>query len=227
MDWRVNHPSFLGERLTKYSINTDIVVPNAIITVLMNQYIPRRLKGNILALAEYFPVVAIVGPRQVGKTSLVQRLHGHLAKETVYLDMENPDDRIKLDQPTLFLEPLANKTVILDEIQRVPELFPVLRGIIDRNREPGRFIFLGSASPDLIRGTSESLAGRIAFIELTPFMIDELPETIDFRTHWLRGGFPDSYSRQTKACHPSGVKILSEHTWNRIWQTWDSGPSHY
>ena len=192
MDWRVNHPSFLGERLTKYSINTDIVVPNAIITVLMNQYIPRRLKGNILALAEYFPVVAIVGPRQVGKTSLVQRLHGHLAKETVYLDMENPDDRIKLDQPTLFLEPLANKTVILDEIQRVPELFPVLRGIIDRNREPGRFIFLGSASPDLIRGTSESLAGRIAFIELTPFMIDELPETIDFRTHWLRGGFPDS-----------------------------------
>ncbi len=155
-------------------------------------YIARAAEQHILKLASYFPAVAVVGPRQVGKTSLVQALRAQLHKPSLYLDLENPDDRIKLANPSLFLDTLADQTVILDEVQKVPELFPVLRGIIDRHREPGRFILLGSASPELIRDSSESLAGRIAYFELKPFSFDEIEHKTDFRQHWLRGGFPQS-----------------------------------
>ncbi|MBV6440989.1 MAG: ATP-binding protein [Haliscomenobacteraceae bacterium CHB4] len=155
-------------------------------------YIARTAEQHILKLASYFPAVAVVGPRQVGKTSLVQALRARLPKPSLYLDMENPDDRIKLSNPALFLDALADQTVILDEIQKLPTLFPVLRGIIDRRREPGRFVLLGSASPDLIRDSSESLAGRIAYFELKPFAFGEIEHIADFRQHWLRGGFPQS-----------------------------------
>lgn len=155
-------------------------------------YIPRATETEILKLASYFPAVALVGPRQVGKTSLVQAIRSKLSKLSVYLDLENPDDLAKLNNPSLLLDPLADQTVILDEVQKVPSLFPVLRGIIDRNRQPGRFILLGSASPDLIRDTSESLAGRIAYLELKPFRFDEISHLADWRTHWFRGGFPPS-----------------------------------
>ena len=155
-------------------------------------YIPRAAESEILKLAAYFPAVAVVGPRQVGKTSLVQAVRSQLQKQSVYLDLENPDDLAKLNNPTLLLDPLADQTVILDEVQKVPSLFPVLRGIIDRNRQPGRFILLGSASPDLIRDSSESLAGRIAYHELKPFHFGEISTLTDWRTHWFRGGFPSS-----------------------------------
>ena len=122
----------------------------------------------------------------------MKAIRSQLAKPSLYLDLENPDDRMKMENPTLFLDPLADHTIILDEIQKLSALFPVLRGIIDRDRQPGRFILLGSASPDLIRDSSESLAGRIAYLELAPFSYDEINHTTDFRTHWLRGGFPDS-----------------------------------
>ncbi len=158
----------------------------------MKNYITRSSEEKALKLASYFPVVGIVGPRQVGKTSLAQGIRPRLEKASVYLDLENPADLVKLENPSLFLDPLADKTVILDEVQKVPDLFPVLRGIIDRNRSPGRFILLGSASPELIRDSSESLAGRIAYLELTPFTSNELPQGIDFQTHWFRGGFPDA-----------------------------------
>jgi predicted AAA+ superfamily ATPase len=158
----------------------------------MKGYINRFSEERVLKLASYFPVVGIVGPRQVGKTSLAQGIRQRLEKPSIYLDLENPADLVKLENPSLFLDPLADKTVILDEVQKVPDLFPVLRGIIDRNRTPGRFILLGSASPELIRDSSESLAGRIAYLELTPFTSNELPQGIDFQTHWFRGGFPDS-----------------------------------
>ncbi len=158
----------------------------------MNYYISRSAEDEILKMAAYFPAVAVVGPRQVGKTSLVQAIRSKLSRPSLYLDLENPDDRIKLQQPALFLDPLGDQTIILDEVQRLPSLFPVLRGIIDRNRQPGRFILLGSASPDLIRDTSESLAGRIAYHELRPFTFKEIDDRYDFRTHWFRGGFPES-----------------------------------
>ncbi len=108
------------------------------------------------------------------------------------MDLENPDDLAKLTNPSLFLDPLSDQTVILDEVQKVPSLFPVLRSIIDRKRQPGRFILLGSASPELIRDSSESLAGRIAYLELNPFSLNEVKATTDWRTHWFRGGFPPS-----------------------------------
>lgn len=160
--------------------------------MITDGYIPRIAEAEILKLASYFPVVAVVGPRQVGKTSLVKAIRSQLDKPSVYLDLENPGDLAKLDNPSLFLDPLSDQTVILDEVQKVPGLFPELRGIIDRDRKPGRFILLGSASPDLIRDTSESLAGRIAYHELKPFYWEEINTLTDYRTHWFRGGFPPS-----------------------------------
>ncbi len=155
-------------------------------------YIPRLAEAEILKLVSYFPAVAVVGPRQVGKTSLVKAIRSNLDKPSVYLDLENPDDLARLNSPSLFLDPLSDQTVILDEVQKAPALFPVLRGIIDRDRKPGRFILLGSASPDLIRDTSESLAGRIAYHELKPFYWEEIRDLVDYRTHWFKGGFPPS-----------------------------------
>lgn len=113
----------------------------------------------------------------------------------LYLDLQNLDDLNKLREPMLFFQANQDVTICLDEIQLVPELFSVLRSEIDRHRRPGRFILLGSASQDLIQKTSESLAGRVGLIELTPFTIEEVEQNIDFELNkfWLRGGYPDSY----------------------------------
>jgi len=149
----------------------------------MTKYIHRRAETAILDLVSFFPAVAIVGPRQVGKTSLAKHIAGQLQYPSLYIDLEIPEERALLSEPTLFLEQHRDKTVILDEVQRLPDLFPVLRGLIDRERRPGRFILLGSASPELIRDTSESLAGRIAYFELTPFLHEEIAALSDYRTH--------------------------------------------
>ncbi len=158
----------------------------------MHSYLSRFAEKEITRLSKRFPAVAIVGPRQVGKTSLARHLAASWEQDTVYLDLENPADLNKLSAPELFLTPLQDKTVILDEVQRAPHLFPVLRGIIDRHRTPGRFLLLGSASPELIRDTSESLAGRIAYYELPPLVFPEVSFLADYQSHWLRGGFPES-----------------------------------
>lgn len=155
-------------------------------------YIPRNAESKVEDLISRFPAVAIVGPRQVGKTSLARRLANRMMPGALYLDMENPADLNKLQEPGLYLGGLQDRTVILDEVQRIPHLFPVLRGLIDQHRIPGRFILLGSASPDLIRDSSETLAGRIAYFELSPLSFSEVSAASDFRMHWLRGGFPDS-----------------------------------
>jgi hypothetical protein len=155
-------------------------------------YIPRKAEKEILDLVAFFPAVVIVGPRQVGKTSLARHIAGQLTHPSLYIDLEIPEERALLSEPTLFLEQHREQTVILDEVQRLPDLFPVLRGLIDRDRRPGRFILLGSASPELIRDTSESLAGRVAYFELAPFLHGEIAAVADYRTHWLRGGFPES-----------------------------------
>ena len=157
-----------------------------------NRFISRKSEEIVLDLCSYFPAVAVVGPRQVGKTTLVQHLRAHIQKPTIYLDLESTTDKEKLSHPQLLFSGYEDHTIILDEVQKMPELFPLLRGIIDRNRQPGRFILLGSASPDLIRDSSETLAGRIAYYELAPFSYQEISQRIDWQTHWLRGGFPDS-----------------------------------
>ncbi len=155
-------------------------------------YFPRSAEQQLLKIIERMPAAVVVGPRQIGKTSLTKTIRNQVGKKSIYLDLERPDDLQALNQLEVFAENNLDKLIILDEIQRHPKLFPELRSIIDRNRFPGRFILLGSASPSLIRDSSESLAGRISILELTGLKLDEVSPEFDFRTHWLRGGFPES-----------------------------------
>jgi len=154
--------------------------------------IHRTVVGHILSDAAYFPVVGIIGPRQVGKTTLAKSLQPLLNKDSIYLDLELEEDARLLEQPTRFFQQHADKCIIIDEVQRAPHLFALLRALVDQRREPARFMLLGSASPWVLRHSSESLAGRIAYTELTPFSLIELPGDISMQTHWFRGGFPDA-----------------------------------
>ena len=155
-------------------------------------YIKRNLEIEAVKLLSFFPVLGITGSRQVGKTTLVKHIQSNLSKESIYLDLESSADNTLLQEAELFLQDNDDKCVIIDEIQRMPSLFPLIRSQVDRNRKPGRFILLGSASPDLIRNSSESLAGRIAYLNLTPFSLTEIPDKISLQKHWLTGGFPDA-----------------------------------
>lgn len=162
---------------------------------MQGNYIVRTLEHEGKACLRDFPAVAILGPRQCGKSTLAKKIIENHAG-SIYLDLELPSDQRKLSEPELFLNRHANKLVCLDEIHRLPEIFPVLRGIIDANRHNGRFLILGSASRELIRQGSETLAGRIAYLELTPFLFTEISHRHDpeiLARYWLRGGFPDSF----------------------------------
>ncbi|MEP6949256.1 MAG: ATP-binding protein [Ginsengibacter sp.] len=139
------------------------------------------------------PAVVLFGPRQVGKTTIAKELAAINAEACVYLDMELPSDRVKLSDMELFLSPLVNKTVIIDEVQLIPELFPVLRSLIDKERRPGRFLLLGSASPDLLQKSAESLAGRVRYREAFPLTLDEAGGAKEQNELWFRGGFPDAF----------------------------------
>lgn len=149
---------------------------------------------------EIHPVVALLGPRQCGKTTLARMFAktviGPLAPVTRF-DLEDPTDLAALAQPKLALQDLQG-LVIIDEIQRRPELFPILRVLVDRPNNPLRLLILGSASRDLIRQSSETLAGRIGHIELTPFSLSEVGLEAQDRL-WLRGGFPNAYLAQSEA----------------------------
>lgn len=140
-----------------------------------------------------FPAVVLVGPRQVGKTTLARRLASE--QPAVYLDLERPSDRSKLADAELFFERQTPGLTVLDEVQQVPDLFRVLRGVIDERRAAGKssgqFLLLGSASMDLLRQSGESLAGRIAYVEMRPLDVLELEPT-EQRELWVRGGFPGS-----------------------------------
>lgn len=156
--------------------------------------ISRRIEPVLTELLDSNPAVALLGPRQVGKTTLA--LDISVQRPSIYLDLESDADRAKLAEPELYLEQHKDKLVILDEVQRLPNLFQNLRGLIDRGRRAGRrtcqFLLLGSASIDLLKQSGETLAGRIAFLEMHPIDGLEIPPgTLD--TLWLRGGFPDSF----------------------------------
>ena len=140
--------------------------------------------------------MALIGPRQVGKTTLAYELTGE--RDALYLDLEDSNDREKLSEPALFLDQYEDKLVVLDEIHRTPELFRTLRGIIDNGRRKGkrtgRFLILGSASIDLLRQSGESLAGRIEYVDMRPLDITEVGIADNAMNRlWIRGGFPDSY----------------------------------
>jgi hypothetical protein len=156
--------------------------------------IGRHKQQIVLDRLDQFPAVALLGPRQVGKTTLAGRIAE--GRESIYLDLEAAPDREKLSDPLLYLSAHEDKLVILDEVQRLPEIFQALRGLIDqgrrRGRKAGRFLLLGSASIDLLKQSGESLAGRIAYVELNPLDVLEVGAE-DHDTLWTRGGFPDSF----------------------------------
>lgn len=156
--------------------------------------IDRRVAPEVIALLEHGPAVALVGPRQSGKTTLALMIAE--SWPSVYLDLESGADRARLAEPELYLEDHTEELVILDEIHRTPGLFESLRGVIDRGRRTGhgtgRFLLLGSAAIDLLAQSGETLAGRISFVELSPFDLTEVGSGHLDRL-WVRGGFPGSY----------------------------------
>lgn len=160
--------------------------------------IARFIESEFHFLQENFPAVGLIGARQVGKTTLAHTL---LSRKTdfLYLDLERNSDRVKLSDPELFLKAQAHRCVILDEIQFMPALFPLLRSLIDEDRRPGRFVILGSASPELLRQSSESLAERIAYLPLHPLNLLEVAPQISWQALWLRGGFPEPALKSKEA----------------------------
>ena len=161
----------------------------------MQTYINRIITTAIEQKLENMPGVVILGPRQCGKSTLAKAIISEIGS-AVYLDLERPSDFSKLRDPEAFFSLNNDQLICLDEIQRVPELFPVLRSVIDEHRRNGQFIILGPASPDLMKQSSETLAGRISYFELTPFVLEEVSEDYHskaLRRLWLRGGFPRSY----------------------------------
>lgn len=159
----------------------------------------RKLASDLQWRLELYPAVAILGPRQVGKTTLVKELQRSNPEAFIYLDLENFEHRQILSEDRyFFFRQNQTKTVILDEIQFLPELFTDLRSLIDENRVNGRFILLGSASPVLIRNAAESLTGRVSFLEMRPLLLSEIPKS-DWKKLWVRGGYPVAYLARTEA----------------------------
>jgi len=161
---------------------------------IIARMIPRRLQLLLTQRLSEYPAVALLGPRQVGKTTLALTLTEN--RPSLYLDLESAADRAKIAEPELYLADHEDELVILDEVHRLPNLFQTLRGLIDRGRRrgkrTGRFLLLGSASIDLLQQSGETLAGRIAYVELAPFDVLEFArEQLD--SLWVRGGFPDSF----------------------------------
>ena len=159
--------------------------------------IPRHAETLIRQKLANAPAIVLLGPRQVGKTTLARQIAASWPGGTVYLDLERPADRLRLDDADSYLRAQQGKLVILDEIHRAPGVFEVLRGSIDDNRlagqRGGQFLLLGSAALDLMRQSSETLAGRVAYLDIAPLDIRESAGgNIDANTLWLRGGFPDS-----------------------------------
>jgi uncharacterized protein len=157
----------------------------------------RRVTQLSILLKE-FPAVAILGPRQVGKSTLAKQITASSKKPVLYLDMELQSDLRKVEDAESFFEANRDKLIVIDEIQQKPSLFAALRPEIDALRKAGRFIITGSADPKLIKGVSESLAGRVAYMPLTPLNITELKNTkYNMQQHWFRGGFPNAILTKT------------------------------
>src|ERR1700678_4357280 len=147
------------------------------------------------------PAVALLGPRQCGKTTLARQL-AEISKSN-YFDLESPVDLARLSEPMTALESLRG-LIVIDEVQRHPDLFPVLRVLLDRKPIRARFLVLGSASPELLRQSSETLAGRLAIVEMGGFTLEEL-DSPELNRLWLRGGFPRSFLARTEAAS-SGLR---------------------
>lgn len=163
--------------------------------------IVRDIQEKLKKALQTMPVVALLGPRQVGKTTLALYVSTLIQKKTTYLDLESDEDFNKLTDAEAYLKRFSDELLVIDEVQRKPDLFRIIRGIVDERKRNGEraahFLLLGSASRDLLQPSSETLAGRIRYIELTPFSVNEIfqeeKENFDLEKIWLKGGFPDSY----------------------------------
>lgn len=196
--------------------------------------IHRNIRQKIEEALERQPAVAIIGPRQVGKTTLALEIAQN--RNSIYLDLESYEDRERLSDPILFFDQYAHHLIILDEIHRMPEIFQTLRGVIDKSRrqgqKAGKFLILGSASIDLLKQSGETLAGRIAYIDMTPLTAGEV-DSGDVVKLWVRGGFPNSFLSKTdkesflmrrdfirtyleREIHQFGPRVAAE-TLERLW----------
>ena len=188
--------------------------------------IKRAAKARLLQLLSQFPAVALLGPRQVGKTTLALSLTSEVENSPLYLDLELPSDRSKLADPELYLSDYEDRLVILDEIHRLPGIFQTLRGLIDRRKRKGKrtsqFLLLGSASIDLLQQSAETLAGRIAYTELTPFLESEVVGSSSNASQalWVRGGFPDSFLADTGLRAMNGARPSSRLIWSGMFPRW-------
>ncbi len=160
----------------------------------MQGYVDRLQTQLIRRHLSAFPAVAILGARQVGKSTLARKIIASF-NNSVYLDLEDPRDYAKLQEPLAFLEANKDRLICIDEVQRYPDIFAIFRSYLDRNNRPGQLLLLGSASRDLIRQSSESLAGRISFIEISPFVASEID---DSKRLLVQGGYPESYRLDTE-----------------------------
>jgi predicted AAA+ superfamily ATPase len=186
---------FLPDRLKPSQKRADRKhLANLALDAIIERMIKRRIHNQLVESINHNPAVGLLGPRQVGKTTLALEIGE--TRPSLYLDLESPSDRAKLADPGRYLAEHENELVILDEVHRAPEVFQTLRGLIDRGRRRGKpggqFLLLGSASVDLLKQSGESLAGRISYLELTPFDALEVSGT-QFDHLWVRGGFPSSF----------------------------------
>jgi len=168
--------------------------------IIFAPMISREQSNNIKRLLTRFPAVALLGARQTGKTTIALQIAASRKDETLYLDLEKDShlQRLHYDAEA-YLSLNRNKLIIIDEVQRKPELFALLRALIDENRKPGRFLLLGSSSPHLVKGVSESLAGRIAYTEIGGISLEEAWKSkIIYETLWLKGGFPTPLLTRSK-----------------------------
>lgn len=164
--------------------------------------VTRQYDVQLGKLLKQFPAVCLLGPRQSGKTTAAKNFLKTYKGKSIYLDLESYSDLQKLDNPEYYLDQFRDYLVVIDEVQFLPSLFPLLRHLIDDQLKPGRFLLLGSAEPSLIQGASESLAGRIAYIDTHPFNILELKKAskkpIEINKHWIKGGFPKAWLCKTE-----------------------------
>jgi len=158
----------------------------------MQTYKHRIKESTITKHLLAFPCVTLLGARQVGKSTLARKILSRI-KESIYLDLEDPRDFAKLRDPLAFLEANNSKLICIDEVQRYPEIFQIFRVYLDQNNRPGQLLLLGSASKDLIRQSSETLAGRISYIEINPFVASEVK---NLNRLWVQGGYPMSYQQE-------------------------------
>ena len=191
---RNSHPGVRGSRETQALGGAGTIVAIMEADSIITYMLARRLSSQLSELLRHSPAVVLLGPRQAGKTTLALEIGAQTA--SIYLDLEDEQDRAKLSNPSRYFSDHEDELVILDEVHRIPELFQQMRGIIDRGRRHGkgngRFLLLGSAAMDLLKQSGESLAGRISYLELGPFDALEI-DPASLETLWVRGGFPRSF----------------------------------